>query len=206
MVPYPRARDFVALNALLEERCRERQNKTLRGNTTSIGERLAADQAAFQELPPTPFDACDKRPGRVTSQALVRYKNTDYSVPVAYAHRDVMVKAYVDDVVITSGAEEIARHRRSYDAGDFCLQPAALSAPVGTEGQGARPSSPLQEWDTAGRVRDAAPVAGSPAEPEEPVRRRQAGIRAGLASDRDLPLGRCPRRGAGRLAARRDQL
>ena len=113
MVPYPRAHDFVALNALFEDRCRARQSKILRGNITSIGERLAADQDAFQELPPTPFDACDKRSGRVTSQALVRYKNTDYSVPVAYAHRDVMVRAYVDEIVIMSGAEEIARHRRS---------------------------------------------------------------------------------------------
>ena len=105
MVPFPWARDFADLNAMLEERCRERQSKTLRGSHAPIGERLQVDQAVFQDLPATPFDACDKRPGRVTSQALVRYKNTDYSVPVAYAHRDVMVKGYVDDVVITSGAE-----------------------------------------------------------------------------------------------------
>ena len=146
MVPYPRAHDFVALNALFEDRCRARQSKILRGNTTSIGERLAADQAAFQELPPTPFDACDKRPGRVTSQALVRYKNTDYSVPVAYAHRDVMVRAYVDEIVITSGAEEIARHRRSYEAGDFVFNPLhylpLLEQKVGALDQAA----PLQGW------------------------------------------------------------
>jgi hypothetical protein len=30
-----------------------------------------------------------------------------------------MVRAYVDDVVITSGGDEIARHRRSYEAADF---------------------------------------------------------------------------------------
>jgi transposase len=147
MVPYSRARDFAAFNAMLEERCRERQGKVLRGNTTSIGDRLAADQAAFQDLPPTPFDACDKRPGRVTSQALVRYKNTDYSVPVAYAHRDVMVRAYVDEVVITSGADEIARHRRSYETGDFVFNPLhylpLLERKVGALDQAA----PLQGWD-----------------------------------------------------------
>jgi hypothetical protein len=79
-------------------------------------------------------------------RALVRYKNTDYSVPVAYAHRDVMVKAYVDDVVITSGADEIARHRRSYDAGDFVFNPlhylALLEQKVGALDQAA----PLQGW------------------------------------------------------------
>ena len=146
MVPFPRARDFADLNAMLEERCRERQSKTLRGSDAPIGERLKVDQVVFQDLPATPFDACDKRPGRVTSQALVRYKNTDYSVPVAYAHRDVMVKGYVDDVVITSGAEEIARHRRSYDAGDFIFDPlhylALLEQKVGALDQAA----PLQGW------------------------------------------------------------
>ena len=107
---------------------------------------MTADQAVFEDLPATPFDACDKRPGRVTSQALVRYKNTDYSVPVVYAHRDVMVKGYVDDIVITSGAEEIARHRRSYDAADFVFDPlhylALLEQKVGALDQAA----PLQGW------------------------------------------------------------
>ena len=146
MVPFPRARDFADLNAMLQESCRERQARILRGATTTIGARMTADQAVFENLPATPFDACDKRPGRVTSQVLVRYKNTDYSVPVVYAHRDVMVKGYVDDVVITSGAGEIARHRRSYDAGDFVFDPlhylALLEQKVGALDQAA----PLQGW------------------------------------------------------------
>ena len=87
MVPFPQARDFAELDALLEERCRERQGKILRGATTTIGARTTADQAVFPDLPATPFDACDKRPGRVTSQALVRYKNTDYSVPCRLSSR-----------------------------------------------------------------------------------------------------------------------
>ena len=64
MVPFPRARDFADLNAMLEERCRERQARILRGATTTMGARMTADQAVFEHLPATPFDACDKRPGR----------------------------------------------------------------------------------------------------------------------------------------------
>lgn len=147
MVPVPQVRDFGELNALLEQRCRERQSKTLRGYGAPIGERLKADQAVFQELPATPFEACDKRPGRVTSQALVRYKNTDYSVPVAYAHRDVILKAHVEEVVISVGSEEIARHQRSYVFGDFVFNPLhylpLLEQKVGALDQAA----PLQGWD-----------------------------------------------------------
>lgn len=147
LVPIPRVRDFAELNGILEERCRDRQSKVLRGRDGSIGERLASDQAAFMDFPATSFEACDKRPGRVTSQALVRYKNTDYSVPVAYAHRDVLVKACVDEVVVVSAGEEIARHRRSYDTGDFVFDPLhylpLIEQKVGALDQAA----PLQSWD-----------------------------------------------------------
>ena len=147
MVPFPRVRDFADLNVMLETRCRERQGKTLRGYEAAIGVRLQADRAAFQDFPAVPFEACDKRPGRVTSQALIRYKNTDYSVPVAYAHRDAMVTASVDEVVIVADGQEIARHRRSYEAGDLVFNPlhylALLEQKVGALDQAA----PLQGWD-----------------------------------------------------------
>ena len=58
-----------------------------------------------------------------------------------------MVRAYVDEIVITSGAEEIARHRRSYEAGDFVFNPLhylpLLEQKVGALDQAA----PLQGWD-----------------------------------------------------------
>ena len=113
----------------------------------AVGVRLQADRAAFQDFPAVPFEACDKRPGRVTSQALIRYKHTDYSVPVAYAHRDTMVKACVEEVVIVADGQEIARHRRSYEAGDLVFNPlhylALLEQKVGALDQAA----PLQGWD-----------------------------------------------------------
>ena len=43
---------------------------------------MARDRTAFLPLLSAPYDACDKRPGRVSSLSLVRYKGSDYSVPV----------------------------------------------------------------------------------------------------------------------------
>jgi hypothetical protein len=57
---------------MLEDRCRERQDKILRGATATIGARMVADHAVFDDLPAIPFDACDKRPGRVTSLAKTK--------------------------------------------------------------------------------------------------------------------------------------
>ena len=87
LVPLPRAASFEELNAQLEARCRRRFDDRLRGHDAAIGTRLAADQAAFLDLPAVPYEPCEKRPGRVSSLSLVRYRNNDYSVPTAYGHR-----------------------------------------------------------------------------------------------------------------------
>ena len=53
----------------------------------------------------------------------MRYRLNDYSVPTTYGHRDVLVRGYVHDVVISCGAEVIARHPRSYEREDFVFEP-----------------------------------------------------------------------------------
>ena len=72
-----------------------------------------ADLAAFQSLPATPYDACEKKTGRVNSLSLVRYRGTDYSVPTAYGHREILIRGYVHEVVISCGADIIARVLRA---------------------------------------------------------------------------------------------
>lgn len=54
---------------------------------------------------------------------MVRYKSNDYSVPVAYGYREVLIRGYVDQVVISCGLEVIARHRRSYEREDLIFHP-----------------------------------------------------------------------------------
>ena len=132
-VPIPRCASWDALNAALARQCGERRGRRLRRHTETIGERFARDRAALLPLPPVPYDACDQRPTRVTSLSLVRYRRNDYSVPTAYGHRAVVVKGYVDDVVIVCGSEEIARHRRSYGRGGADLRAATLPGLVGAQ-------------------------------------------------------------------------
>ena len=119
----------------------------LRGHGETIGERLARDRQALLPLPPAPYDACDKRPGRVSSLSLVRYRDNDYSVPVAYGYREVVIRGYVDQVVIGCGAEVIARHRRSYEREDLIFDPLhylpLIERKIGALDQAA----PLAGWD-----------------------------------------------------------
>ena len=123
LVPIPSYRSFDELNAHLEEKCLERMERRLRGHKETIGERMVRDIDVLLPLPSTPYDASDKHTTRVSSLSLVRYRTNDYSVPVAYGHREVLVRGYVDRVVISCGSEVIARHRRSYQRDDYVFNP-----------------------------------------------------------------------------------
>jgi hypothetical protein len=63
----PRAVTLTALNEQLLEGCRRRLGDRLRGHDETIGERLVRDVESFHSLPPAPYDACQKKPGRVSS-------------------------------------------------------------------------------------------------------------------------------------------
>ncbi len=147
MVPLPRFATWDDFNAWLEEQCRKRQAEILRGHAETIGARLARDLEAMADLPAAPFDACDQATGRVSSQALVRYKTNDYSVPVAYGHRDVWVRGYVDEVVIGCGGEIVARHPRCYDREDMVFDPVHYLPLIEKKINALDQAAPLVGWD-----------------------------------------------------------
>ncbi len=66
-------------------------------------------------------------------------------MPVSYGHRDVLVRGYVGQVVISCGSEVIAKHPRSYERDGFVFDPIHCL--------------PLLEWKT-GALDQAAPLQG----------------------------------------------
>ena len=147
MVPIPSFPDWDAFNAHLEEQCRKRQGDVLRGHKASIGARLDADLSAMRELPGALFEACDLQSGQVTSTSVVRYRGNDYSVPVAYGHREVWIKGFVTRVVIGSAAEVVADHPRSYDTGDMVFDPLHYLPLIEHKIMAFDQAAPLQGWE-----------------------------------------------------------
>lgn len=146
MVPVPVAESFEALNARLEASCRKRMVAVLRGQTTSIAARFAADAALFMARPAHAFDPCHIQPGRVSSLSLVRYKTNDYSVPTAFAHQLVTIKAYVDRIEVHCGGDLIARHRRSWEREDYIYDPLHYLALIEEKAGSLDQAAPLQDW------------------------------------------------------------
>ena len=95
LVPVPHVESLVVLNDDLAAQCRRRLNDRLRRHTETIGERFGRDRGAFMPLPPSSYDACDRRPGRVSSLSLVRYCNDEYSVPVRAPHLGISASLHI---------------------------------------------------------------------------------------------------------------
>ena len=87
------------------------------------------------------------RAARVSSTALVRYRCNDYSVPTAFGFREVLVKGFVEEVVILCAGEEIARHKRTYGTGAFVFDPLHYLALIETKPNALDQAAPLQGWE-----------------------------------------------------------
>ena len=175
LVPIPSFPSFDALNAYLEEKCLERMGARLRGHEETIGQRMERDPWRG----PDDASRCAlrrqrKQVSRVSSLSLVRYRTNDYSVPMAYGHREVLVRGYVGEVVISCGSEVIARHPRSYDRDDFVFDPLHYL--------------PLLERKT-GALDQAAPLAGWELPEEFGVLRRLLESRMGKRGKREFVQG-----------------
>lgn len=147
LTPVPVAASFEELNVRLFADCQVDQARYADRQIKTIGERLACDLAVFRPLPPAPFEACETRPARVSSTSLVRYRSNEYSVPTTHGLRTVIIKGFVDDVVIFSGSEEIARHPRSYERAAFIFEPLHYLALLEQKPGALDQAAPLQDWE-----------------------------------------------------------
>jgi transposase len=147
MVPLPRYAAWDEFNAHLLVQCQKRRERKLRGHEQTIGERFERDKQMLLPLPTAAYQACDKRSTRVTSMSLVRYRANDYSVPVEWGHREVLVKGFVHEVVICAGTDVIARHPRSYEREDMIFDPLHYLALLEHKPNALDQAAPLACWD-----------------------------------------------------------
>jgi hypothetical protein len=123
LVPVLSFPSWEAFNNYLEVQCRKRLLMKASGKDKTIGALLEEERACFLPIPSTEFEACRKESRRVSSLSLVRFKNNSYSVPVEYAYREVIIKAYVFCLKICHKDSVIASHKRSYLRDDFVFDP-----------------------------------------------------------------------------------
>jgi transposase len=115
LVPVPEVQSLSALNEQLRQRCLADLAERTRGKPAPKSELLREDQAAFLPLPRQPFEARCVADRTADSQSLVRFDDNDYSVPVQYAHRQLLVVATVEEVRLVYEDRLVAKHARCWD-------------------------------------------------------------------------------------------
>jgi transposase len=90
----------------------------------TVAEVFAEEQARLLPLPAHPFPTDLIQPIRSAKTIYVRFDRNDYSIPPQSVGRQLTLVASDTRVRILDGAQEIARHRRSYDRHQQVLDPA----------------------------------------------------------------------------------
>jgi hypothetical protein len=147
LVPVPAIDSLDELNAQLADRCRRDQERAVRGKSGTVATLLAEDRTAMLALPARPFEARRVADVSADSLALVRFDTNSYSVPTAYAHRQVTVVATVAEVRIVHEDRVVARHPRCWGREQYLFNPVHYLALLERKPGGFDFARPLAKWD-----------------------------------------------------------
>lgn len=86
-------------------------------------ERLDEERPALRPIPTVPLRRGRPRPTRVNSTCLVHFDTNTYSVPCAFAHHEVTVRADVAEVWVYHQDQCIARHDRCHERHQAIYEP-----------------------------------------------------------------------------------
>jgi hypothetical protein len=147
LVPVPEVGSMESLNRELRERCVADRAERTRGKVGTKADLLREDQTAFLSLPKQAFEARRVDQRTVDSQALIRFDDNDYSVPVQYAHRRLTVVATVSDVRLVFDDRLVAKHSRCWEREQTFFEPIHYLALLERKPGGFDFAKPLEKWE-----------------------------------------------------------
>ena len=147
LVPVPDVESIETLNRQLVDSCRWDLSERTRGRSGTKRELLQDDSAAFLPLPQRSFESRCVADGTVNSESLVRFETNDYSVPVRYAHRKVIVVATVDEVRFVYEDRLLARYPRCWGREEVFFEPVNELALLERKPGGFDHAKPLEQWN-----------------------------------------------------------
>ena len=103
------------LNAYLERRCREDLARLAPHSRKTRGELFEEEKAHLLPLPHGDFEACVTRSTFAGKQAILQHDTNFYSVPVRYAHQQILLKAFAGHIELWHKDVCVARHERCWE-------------------------------------------------------------------------------------------
>ena len=123
LVPLPTVASIDELNTTLQEQFRTGLDRQLRGRGQTVGHAWEEEKEDLLPLPLHQWPCCLTRPAKASLSCLVFFDSNRYSVPAAFAGRQVLVRAYVDRVEIAFADRIVASHQRCYHRGRDVMDP-----------------------------------------------------------------------------------
>lgn len=145
LVPTMAFSSWEALNDYLAQKCREEGARTLRGRGESIGQRLAREQEHFLPVP-APFPCCKTATVKPNHLSLVTFDTNRYSVPVEHGHEQLLLRAFVDRVEISNGAQVVATHPRCWEREQDILDPLHFLSLLQRKPRAFTQSKAIRQW------------------------------------------------------------
>ena len=146
LVPIPQVDSLEVLNESLTQQCRDDQHRTVRGETASKRELFENELTEFLPLPEERFEARRTETPIVNSESLARFDTNDYSVPTAFAHRQVIAIGGIETVRLLAADEVIATHPRSWDKHKTLFDPRHYLALLERKPGALDWARPLEDW------------------------------------------------------------
>lgn len=112
LVPVPEVGSIEELNELLEEACWQDLDRTITGQSETVGQRRDRERLLLGTLPREPFPTWEEATPRVDSKALATVRTNRYSVPARLAGRTIRAKIGACEISFWHDGKVVAVHER----------------------------------------------------------------------------------------------
>ena len=112
LVPVPEVGSIEELNELLEEACWLDLERTITGQTETVGERRDRERLLLGTLPREPHPTWEEATPRVDSKALATVRTNRYSVPAALAGLRIRARVGASEISFWHDGRQVAVHER----------------------------------------------------------------------------------------------
>jgi transposase len=112
LVPVPEVGSIEELNELLEEACWVDLERTITGQSETVGQRLDRERLILNTLPREEHPTWEEATPRVESKALATVRTNRYSVPASLAGLRVRARIGAGEISFWRDGKLVARHER----------------------------------------------------------------------------------------------
>lgn len=123
LVPIPDVDSYQELNAFLSHSCLRDTQRRMRGQSDTIAGLWETEKPHLLPLPASNYQTCRSKPVKANPYSQVVFETNRYSVPAAYAQKQLVLRAYPFRLEILAKDQIIACHERCFKREQDVIEP-----------------------------------------------------------------------------------